>query len=258
MKPLRILNHALWQVIGNAGQVMRIIALPLAIGAVVVTLALLQMRQVAAWGPGGPRVILLLLVLVVLLLTTWIAVNFHRMVLLGERFGWLPSLHRRETLGYVLQSLPLIVVLILVTLMLSLVGLGISRTLAVNGAPPRGLVTGLGLVMGLIVSTLGMRLLAMLPALAIGTTISGAFAAMRGSWPTLAGLAVLMQLLQLIALGVLRLVAGAMVGPGGHIGPAAGLTPLLTQLLLQGGLALVSISVLTTLYGHYVQGRPLR
>lgn len=87
MKPLRILDHALWQVIGNAGQVMRIIALPLAIGAVVVTLALLQMRQVAAWGPGGPRVILLLLVLVVLLLTTWIAVNFHRMVLLGERFG---------------------------------------------------------------------------------------------------------------------------------------------------------------------------
>ena len=79
--------------------------------------------------------------------------------------------------------------------------------------------------------------IAALPALAIDTTISGAFAAMRGSWPTLAGLAVLMQLLQLIALGVLRLVAGAMVGPGGHIGPAAGLTLLLTQLLLQGGLA---------------------
>ena len=85
----------------------------------------------------------------------------------GERFGWLPSLHRRETLGYVLQSLPLIIVLILVALMLSLVGLGISRTLAGNSAPPPGLVTGLGLVMGLIVSTLGMRLLAMLPALAI-------------------------------------------------------------------------------------------
>ena len=147
--------------------------------------------------------------------------------------------------------------LILVALMLSLVGLGISRTLAVNGAPPRGLVTGLGLVMGLIVSTLGMRLLAMLPALAIGTTISGAFAAMRGSWPTLAGLAVLMQLLQLIASGLLRLVAGAVVSPGG-IGLAAVPTLLLTQFLLQGGLALVTISVLTTLYGHYVQGRPLR
>ena len=258
MKPLQILNHALLQVAGNARQVLRIVALPLALGAVLLVLTMPLIRSVAAWGPGWLRIAILLLILVMLLLTVWVAVNFHRMVLLGETFGWRPPVHRRETLAYILQSLPLLVLLVLLGLILGFLGMALLRALAAEGAPPRGLVMLVQLVSGLITAAVTLRLMAMLPAVAIGETISGAFAAMRGSWPTLFGLAAITLFLQLVAEALVRLVAGAMVGEGGQLAAGARLVVLLVQLLLQGGLGVLGISILTTLYGHYIQGRPLR
>ncbi|CAM3222289.1 hypothetical protein SAMN04488021_13023 [Paracoccus aminovorans] len=130
MKILRIPAATLQQVLRRPGQTLRILGLPTLIAILSLILSMVLTAQAGLSSPMAIAVLLGLTGLQQLLLASWAAVNFHRHVLLGERFGVLPRLHLRETARYALGLL-LIVLLclaILIPFMLVLVQLAGQST----------------------------------------------------------------------------------------------------------------------------------
>lgn len=254
MKAVAILRHAIWQVFGNMGQVLRIVALPTALAFAAMALILPSLAQ----GLGGPGTMIVVISLTTFL-GTWVAVNFHRMVLLGERFDWLPALHLREIGRYLLLMLPmglLIAVLIMGTGFLLRAVIGDPDLLP--SLRQSGPMMILNLVVSMLFTALALRLFAALPAPAIGADTGGVSRALRGTWPVLLGLAASLIVAQFALAFLLGQVVRAVVPGGTPPGPGLLLSLALVQQVIGGLIGLVFISLLTTLYGHYVQGRPLR
>jgi len=108
-----------------------------------------------------------------------------------------------------------------------------------------GVVLGVPVLLGML--TLNWRLSAALPGAAVegGHGLADALAATRGQWPTL------------LALSAIYL--GAAVAVGLLVGLLSFLPVIgaLVELAANWAGMMVGLSVLTTLYGHYIEGRPL-
>lgn len=87
---------ALRQIFANLGQVLRIFLLPCLIATAIIFGGIWIIYEHRNMFPGQAAFTLMLTALICGL---WSAVNFHRHILLGERFGWLPRLHIRENHG---------------------------------------------------------------------------------------------------------------------------------------------------------------
>ena len=184
----------------------------------------------------------LLAVMVQLLLTLWIAVSWHRYVLLEEYpKGWLPAFHGSRMLGYFGRSVLLFLAVFAAAFIVAL-PIGLLAALF----PPLGVVAPLaGLFVGLAVA---FRLAPMLPGTATGQPLSlaQAFAATEGSSGTAIGLAflggiaaILIQLPGVLLMAVSQPLGLVVLGVTGWF------------------VTMVSVSILTTIYGHYVEGRPI-
>ncbi|WP_353311663.1 hypothetical protein [Shimia sp. NS0008-38b] len=179
----------------------------------------------------------ILLVLVFL----WTVVSWHRFVLLEETpTSWVPPLRRELMLSYFSRSLILIVLCLAVAapFYFSIGTLALSHSLEAFSI--------FKIVMTFGVSVLMYRLVVVLPAAAIGERlgIMEAFSATKGAT---SAIAILLLVLFSVGFAVDQVVAVA-----SRVSMAIG---SLVSLLCSSVLFVLNISALTTLYGHFIEGR---
>ncbi|MGJ8603676.1 MAG: hypothetical protein ACSHXH_06070 [Marivita sp.] len=186
-----------------------------------------------------PTIVLGLLAVIASL---WIAVAWHRFALTGEATsGWVPRFHGSEIIGYLGRSvlIGLLVVLgvVVVSIPVGIISLGLP---ALAGIMPFILIG--------MAAYLFFRLGIMLPAAALGEklTLGDAWDATRGQSATILTLA-------LIVVGasiVIQLPSWFNDDPNSVVN-------VVYSLVVNWFATIIGISVLTTLYGHFVEKRPI-
>ncbi len=183
-----------------------------------------------------------ILAVLAIIASLWIAVAWHRFVLVGEYAGgWLPRWHGANMLGYLGRSILLGIVVVIAVVIVS-VPLGLIAA----GLP--GLVFLVPFVVLAFGAVLFFRLGVVLPAAALGekVTFPQAWAATKGEGGTIVSLAALVVgaslLLQLPTL---------------LSGNPYSLVSLVYGLVVNWFATIIGISVLTTLYGHFIEKRPV-
>ncbi|WP_187794385.1 hypothetical protein [Paracoccus amoyensis] len=193
----------------------------------------------------------------------WMAVNFHRMILLEETFAWIPRCHVREVLAYAVYSIPILIIFAVISFATILViGQVLFKALIATNDITTAVISYyiLSMVIHLLTATIGLRLFARLPALAIGTPVQSVFAAHKRSWLTLLEIALILMVAEFVYTFLATEIIGRFMTP---LEPDTVLTswPLLPFVFIFTiGLSSVAfgISLVTTLYGHYAKGMPLR
>lgn len=244
MTAWKLFTHALGMLWRNLGMAVRVSLVPWLAAIALITLGVLGTAASGGAPGGGQVLIVILLGLVSTLVLTVSAVNWHRAVLLSEPVGWLPRLRTDRIVAYVLRALLLGVafsaVAFIVFLPFSLL------------APHGGAVSLLGMLIlcavAIVLGAIYWRLSASLPGAAIdnGARIGAVWKATEGQTGTLI-------LLTLIVAGA-GLVLGIVVAVISHLVPFLG---AIANIALNWGGTMFLLSLLTTLYGHYVERRDL-
>lgn len=176
------------------------------------------------------------------ILSIWIAVAWHRYVLLEEMpEGWFPKWHGGPVASYLGIS---ILITLLISLAAAIVGFFLIKTFTV--AMP-----GMTIAIILMIVAAGVaffRLCSMLPAAAIGEPIK-----MAEAWHQTRGLTGAILLIVLLQFGLmvgLQITSNLMM----FISPVLG---FVAQIAVNWFTTIVTASLLTTFYGHFVQERPL-
>ncbi|MEM7644287.1 MAG: hypothetical protein AAF366_17435 [Pseudomonadota bacterium] len=203
--------------------------------------------------PSGFFGSILLTVAVQVFVFIWIAVAWHRYVLLEEGGNaWVPQMNGGHMLGYLGRSI-LLGLLILAAL--------IAITVAIGFIMPFAAVALSGLVSIILVYRLGL----ILPAGAVGKpiTMGEAWEASKGHSTTV----VLLAIITFIASLMLQIPTAVDAVLSGAVDPAsdpaqaleATTSPvsLVYNLVINWIVLVVGVSILSTLYGHFVEGRPL-
>jgi len=190
--------------------------------------------------------------LVLLFVSSWVAVAWHRFVLLEEYPGMLPALSGRPVWRYIGKAILLGLILIVAMIpVMVVVGLVMGPMVGAPGATPGPMFFVTGLIVSILVGTfltwLSIRLGLVLPATALGREMR-----FRESWSTSAPLsgAILTAILILV---VLNIVVSALLGLlfGGTV--IFGLLDLVVNWIS----VMVGLSILTTVYGHAAEGRSI-
>ena len=199
--------------------------------------------QIAPDAAGSLFIGIVLILVTALFVFAWIAVSWHRFVLLEEYPGILPAVSGRPIWPYIGRSVMLVLVLILIALPVGFVfGL-------LSGAVMNNMVLFLLLnaLMGVLFTWIWLRLALLLPATAVGKPIS-----MGDAWNASGRMsgAIFQAAVILVVLNVIfSSVFGAALGDN----IVAGILNLIVTWVTM----MVGISMLTTLYGHLIQGRDL-
>jgi hypothetical protein len=244
-----IFTHSLGMVFRNFKQAVRISLVPLLIaaGLVVVVFSATDMPffspDPAAGGSfpdvAGSGIVLAVVWLALVVISLWIVTGWHRFVLLEEYpQGWVPPIRFDRILSYfghvLLVSLCALLALLPVLLISALLDAGVLMII-------------LFAVGSVVASIVFYRLVPLLPAAAIGKPmkLTEAWAATRGANGTILALMVIWIVFNFaVQMGTAILMLVPVLGPV--------VTFVVT--LVQ---SLVSVSLLTTFYGHYVEGRPV-
>ena len=167
---------------------------------------------------------------------TMIAVNWHRYVLLNEPVGWLPQVRMDRILAYFGTALLVGIITFVVATVIVLVAGALGAIGWLIGIP-----------LFVVVFALSLRLSTALPGAALGQGggLSGSMAATTGATGTL------------IALTLIYFGASILVGIVVGLLSMIPLLGVLINLGFQWIAMLVGLSILTTLYGHYVEKRTL-
>ena len=250
MKGVQIFTHSLRQVLNNLPAALRISGV-LYLVQVAVSLAFGRAMMSAGMGGmmgGGYGIGALVVMLVSLITGIWIAVAWHRYVLLSEQPTTPVPPFMGERMGsYFIKSLLIGIVLLVMGMVLGMIVGVVAMPLMTHGA---GLIALLlfSLLVQVPMIFLGLRMAAALPGTALGTNhplITG-WEATEGEWRPLLQLAIIMAL----AVWVVQLIGLFVFG---------GVTLLaqLWQVVTGWPIMMVGLSILTTLYGHYIEKRPL-
>ncbi|MDO5648941.1 hypothetical protein [Paracoccus sp. (in: a-proteobacteria)] len=264
---MRIIGHSWQQLIGNMAQAITISVLPML---VVFALAGGVFMSLMTGSPAnGFALYLITIVVIGLLCFVVVAVNWHRFVLLGERQGIVPRLTGRATRDYVITSIVIMLLIVLmgmaVMLIVALIVPGlmasgmIDYSVAQAGIGPNagGVVINVFTITvfaaNVIVTAVSLRLSVALPAAAVGGNrkIRAALSATSGHFGT-----ILVIALFVIAVPTLTDALAARM-----IAPILTFETLWFYLAALGVASwfwtLLTLSIATTLYGHYVEGRAL-
>ena len=252
----RIVKHSVQMVLRNFQQALQIALLPGVIGmALLVGLAM----ATGAWdslqspvsdlnpGPsntdlGGFGAFGISAMLIIWTIAFWIVVSWHRYVLLEEMpQGWLPTFRADRVLAYV----GLLLMLGLIA-MVAMIPFGILLGMMGQSAP--GLVVFVGFFYFIALILCIYRLSVMLPASAIGQpiTLATAWNKTEGTFGTLIVLLIVGGIFQVIVQVIFGLLMAI---------PVIGLALVLIPSILI--LPLINVSILTTMYGVYVEGRSI-
>ena len=254
MKAWQIFMHSVRQVTGNFESALKISLIPTLIMTVASVLLLggagLMAPDDGIESPGAVAGISLGLIVMLIVLiagSMWIAVNWHRFVLLGEApQGCVPTFRGDRVWAYFRRSIGMFLVLIAASLLLTLIG-GLVGALFGRLFGEGGLIISLALIVWLSMVLLGYRLTISLPGAALGSELGlmAGLNATKDDNVTIFLLA-LISVFATLALGMLGGLLSAIPVLGTGIG-------FLSQWLV----TMVGLSILTTLYGHYVEGRAL-
>ncbi len=243
MQGWKIIAHALSMLMRNWREALRIALLPTALGAVAMlgVAAALPQSHVAGGevAARGPMILAgLISILIWALAMIWMLVNWHRFILLSEYpSGWLPQL-RRDAIGAYLWravQMTLLVIVAMIPLVVIMVILG----------GPNGV---LMMIWGGATFYGFYRISPVLPAAAIGETLS-----MRAAWDATrpgAGAIVIVIILTMVLAQLASVIDVQLTASIPVLGA-------ILSILLTAALGLLNASILTTIYGHYVNGRPL-
>lgn len=252
MKGWQIFLHSLRQVFGNFGAAIKISAVPyLIIVAATVALGISNWSDPKARGDAVangtfPWGRLALFCLIWTVSWYWIAVAWHRFVLLNERPGAIPAFRVDRVWAYFLRSLKVSLFVIPLALVIGLVfgfvGAFVLHRVSQVIAVQVMTFTALALMFPFLY-----RLTASMPAAALGApeTVSDAWRATAGQF----GALFVVTLLLIGGSTILRLAGSSILG-GTIFGTIWGY-------VIDWIAPLIGVSILTTLYGHYIEKRPL-
>lgn len=231
----------------NALRISGILYLVYAVPTLVLTLLFpvpTQPADLAAAG-GGVAVTGLITGILYLVAFLWLAVAWHRYILLDEMpTGLLPEFNGSRMLSYFGYSLLIGLVLIGLAIVMGIVT-------GIVGAVVGQLAIVIVLVFYVLMLIASYRLSPMLPAAAVGKPmkINEAWQATSGA----NGPIVVLAIVSVIAAIVISLPAIGLTYLGGFFA----FLGLLWSLVVGWITMVVGVSLLTTIYGHYVEGRPL-
>lgn len=249
-----IVKHSFALVFRNFGQALKVSVAPILIASVSVYLMILITGFTLAWTttslmlgriPTALVVVGLFGVLAYLFVATWTAVAWHRFILLEEYPGIIPPLAMPTIMTYIGKSLVIAMLLLLALIPMSVAG---GLVLALLGLTQNALASlVLGFFLSLILTFIWLRLAVALPGIAVARPMSNrdAWTATKSISDDIFGAA---AILVAINTGVSVLVD--FVLPLGW--PYFGVMFALSWVTM-----MVGISLLTTLYGHLIERRPL-
>lgn len=188
--------------------------------------------------------LMLFMVAVTILTSVWIAVAWHRFILLNERpQGWIPGWNTGRFMGYLGRS---VLLALLIGLVIAFVGGAIAGFLTGLGAS--GLLAGSSALILAVAAILFYRLCPILPAVALDQpiTLREAWDATRGTGGTIFVLILLMIAASLI-IQIPTLVSG----------DPFSVVSLVYSLVVGWIFLMIGLSALTTFYGVYVEGRSI-
>ena len=241
---LKIFLHTFRMIFGNLGQALKISIGPYMI-LMICVFAVLAIVSTTADGTVGVTPLMgilpLILLPVVLFVTAWVAVSWHRFILLEERAGILPAWKDRPIWPYAGRAILLILIISLAALpLLFIVGL-VSAGIPILALPVLAVAFTLlgfvGLKMG--VSLVGTALGKPMPA----GEVWKATDRINGD---IFGVVVLLVLFNTI--------------PGLILTGLSAFVPIIGFVLsiaLDWLTTMLGISILTTIYGHVIENRPL-
>jgi hypothetical protein len=250
MKGWQIFTHSVRQVFGNMDAALKISG-PLYLVQMAVALffgfnvfAGVDLSDKGANIPWGP---LLLVIAVVWTTSLWIAVAWHRFVLRVERpRSLLPDFNGERIMAYFGRSVIIALLLVPAALLI-----GVAASILAYAFMPFGPgVMGFVATILLLVPTIYMalRLSVSLPAAALGEPPG-----IGDGWRATMG-----QAADLLFLAVILLVAGSLLAlPEKLLLPPGSVITMVWTALTGWVQMMVGASVLTTLYGHYIEGRTL-
>lgn len=252
---LRIFLHSFRQVFGNLSGALQVSGvLMLVLFAVLLTLGGAMptdeagMRQLMMQGqmPWG-RILLSSLLSIVIWL--WVVVGWHRYILLNEQPRLVPALRFDRMLGYFGKSILIGLILLPLALILGFIGGGIASGMVQGGGNVFPALVVMGLLVYVPLAVVGMRLGTMLPGAALepGVPVFSGWEATRGATLTILGV---------VILSVFFTSALDFLGTRLFQDPTA-VPAVIYELVKQWVVAMVGASILTTLYGHYIEKRPL-
>lgn len=245
MKGLHILTHSIQMISRNLQDIAKLTVIPLVIYAFLasyslnlLTKAMIEQDYAENFILGGAGFLVSMLFLV------WAVVNWHRYVLLEEYpTGWLNPPKSDRIFAYVGQMLILFLVgfvfMFIFGFVAGVIGAAFSQVAAF----------AIMVVGWFIVIPVATRLSLILPAAAIGRPLS-----LKEAWNNTQGAmgTVFVLVISLMLIGaVVHLVATLALSP---------VSPSLAAIFSFGSqvfLGFLNVSILTTLYGHYVEGRPI-
>lgn len=250
MKGLQIFAHSFRLVMNNLGMALRVSLLLYLVQAALTVVQFLNpptMQTVdgvtlPVMDPGVAFTIILMSIAAVVA-GLWIAVAWHRFVLVEERpDGWLPQWHGSRTLAYLGRSLMIGIAVLVVVIVTNLLLGPVLQGLGAFGHVLRLTILG---TLGTIVF---LRLGVMLPAGTVDhrMTVAEAWTATKGESGTIVGLA----LVAAVATVLVQVPTMLNDDPGSMIS-------MVYTIVLNWFVTMIGISVLTTLYGHLIEGRPI-
>ncbi len=234
MKGWKLFEHSVLMVLRNGKEALRICLVPVLLALLAALLLVGPFFNTQGQVPRptaglGLRFLLLWL----------IAVNWHRFVLLEEHpESWIPKISTGLALGYFGRSLLLGLLITAVLVPFLMMGLSFVRS------PTNAM--AFSAILGLVGSYLFFRFAAILPSGAVGKPIrmTGPGGAWQSTSKEPGAIATLVVIATVVSL-LIQLI-GLVPGFGKGIGVALSVI-----------FAMVNLSILTTLYGHYVENRPI-
>lgn len=179
----------------------------------------------------------------------WTATSWHRFILLEEHPGALGPQFNGGAIGrYFAAGFVLGLIIFAAALVFGFVGGLIIGGIALAGMPAIGVAVLAGLVIYVPIIIIFYRLTPMLPSAAIGDRLkmSEAWDATRGASGTL------------LVLAVISVIASFVIAwPVGLLAGTAPIVALVLQIAIQWITSMFGISIMTTIYGVYVEGREL-
>lgn len=174
----------------------------------------------------------------------WIAVAWHRYILLDEvPAGQLPAFNGDRLLSYFLRSLLIGLIVVGLAVVLGL------ATAVLSFLGPLLIIVGIAFFM--LMALASYRLSPMLPAAALGERMT-----VREAWASTAGAngaIVVLAVISIIAVFVISLPTFVLA----FLGPIGGFLSVVWSLVTGWVITLVGVSIATTIYGHYVQDRAI-
>jgi hypothetical protein len=245
MKAWNIITHSLRQVFGNFPAALRVSAILFLVQTLVAATLIgdptLLEAQIKAGTISYASIAIALLIAIICSL--WVAVGWHRYVLTNEQPGLLPRFHGDRMLEYfgfgILIALMVILPITALTIIAGIVLHSISFTLVATFLP---------IILGVALGYLLLRCGTMLPGAALqkGVPVTLGWKATKGASGTFIALAIMLFLAQIMLAAI-----------GSAVTAAIPIAVLPVAVLTQWPVQMVGLSVLTTLYGHYIEHRPL-